>query len=71
MRRVRWRPTRGASSTILVEMICADFLACAHTASGDPEILVNSLARSFMLLNEEQKLEFLGRIELRGQKLAS
>jgi hypothetical protein len=54
-----------------LEMICADFLAGAHATSGDPEILVNALARSFMLLNAEQKLEFLGRIEPHGQKLAS
>ena len=54
-----------------LEMICADFLAGAHAASGDPEILVHALVRSFMLLDEEQKVEFLGRIEPHGQKLAS
>jgi flagellum-specific peptidoglycan hydrolase FlgJ len=52
-------------------MICADFLAGAQASHGDPEILVNALARSFMLLDSEQKNMFLNQIEPSAQKIAS
>jgi len=54
-----------------LEMICADFLAGAHAASGDPEILVNALVRSYILLNQEQKFACKARIESSDRKLAS
>ena len=54
-----------------LEMICADFLAGAHASNGDPEVLLNALLRSFVLLNEDQKISFLTQIEANAQKLAS
>jgi len=42
-----------------LEMICADFLAGAHLDNGDPEILLNSIARYYKFLPGEQKQMFL------------
>ena len=42
-----------------LEMICADFLAGANLDSGQPEVLVHSLSRSFNFLPIEQKHAFL------------
>jgi hypothetical protein len=54
-----------------LEMICADFLAGAHASSGDPEVLLSALLRSFVLLDEDNKSRFLRQIEANGQKRAS
>ena len=55
-----------------LEMICADFLAGAHASNGDPEVLLNALLRSFAMLEEDQKLSFLGEVSSKhAQKLAS
>ena len=42
-----------------LEMICADFLAGAHSDNGDPEILLNSISRYYKFLPGEQQLAFL------------
>jgi len=42
-----------------LEMICADFLAGAHLDNGDPEILLNSISRSYKFLPGEQQQAFL------------
>jgi hypothetical protein len=42
-----------------LEMICADFLAGAHLENGDPAVLLQALTRTFNLLPEEQKQQFL------------
>ena len=54
-----------------LEMICADFLAGAHASSGDPDVLLKALLRSFLLLEEAQKFKFLSRIRSDAQKIAS
>jgi hypothetical protein len=36
-------------------MICADFLAGANLEDGDPEILLNSLRRFFLLMPAVQR----------------
>ena len=42
-----------------LEMICADFLAGANLAHGDPETLLFSMTRFFRFLPEEQRQTFL------------
>src|SRR5712692_10357577 len=42
-----------------LEMICADFLAGANLDNGNPEILLQSVARLFKFLPREQKQGFL------------
>src|SRR5579864_9136780 len=42
-----------------LEMICADFLAGAHLAEGNPEILLQSIQHFFKFLPGEQKHAFL------------
>jgi hypothetical protein len=45
-----------------LEMICADFLAGANLANGDPETLLFSTMRFFRFLPENQKQVFLPRL---------
>ena len=42
-----------------LEMICADFLAGANLNEGNPEALLQSMARLFNLLPDEQREQFL------------
>ncbi len=42
-----------------LEMICADFLAGASLDEGDPDALLQSMARLFNLLPNEQREQFL------------
>ena len=42
-----------------LEMICSDFLAGANLDQGDPEVLLNSVARLYKFLPGEQKRQFL------------
>jgi hypothetical protein len=42
-----------------LEMICADFLAGAHLDNGNPEILLNSISRSYKFLPSEQQRTFV------------
>jgi hypothetical protein len=46
-----------------LEMICADFLAGAQAFRGDPDVLLDALARSYQLMPEEQKIRFLGKLQ--------
>jgi hypothetical protein len=46
-----------------LEMICADLLAGAHGCVGDPDILLESLARCYELLEGQQEIRFISRIE--------
>ena len=46
-----------------LEMICADFLAGANLDHGDPDILLFSMTRFFKFLPEEQRQQFLSRLE--------
>jgi len=49
-----------------LEMICADFLAGANLEGANPEVLLLSVKRLFMMLHPEQKHQLLGQIrELR------
>jgi hypothetical protein len=41
-----------------LEMICADFLAGANLDGGDPNALLNSMARFFQFLPGEQRHAF-------------
>ena len=41
-----------------LEMICADFLAGASLDSGEPDLLLHSVARLFHFLPDEQKQKF-------------
>jgi hypothetical protein len=45
-----------------LEMICADFLAGAQASRGDPDVLLDALARSYQLMPEEQKIRFLAKL---------
>jgi hypothetical protein len=45
-----------------LEMICADFLACANLESGDPEILLQSMMRFFKFLPGQEKQAFLEQV---------
>jgi hypothetical protein len=42
-----------------LEMICADFLAGAHSDNGNPEILLTSLSRYYKFLPRDQRQAFL------------
>jgi hypothetical protein len=42
-----------------LEMICADFLAGAHSQNGDPDMLLRALSSSFQFLPEYQRQAFL------------
>jgi hypothetical protein len=46
-----------------LEMICADFLAGANLDNGNPEILLSSMIRVFEFLPEEQRQQFLSRLD--------
>src|SRR3954467_6013649 len=54
-----------------LEMICADFLAGAHACAGDPDVLLNTLVRSYELTDAVQKIRFLQKVEAYAQPLAS
>ena len=43
---------------LLLEMICADFLAGANLDSGQPEVLLRTISRLFTFLPGEQKQAF-------------
>ena len=45
------------SPRLLLEMICADFLAGANRDNGDPETLVFSMTRFFKFLPSERQRE--------------
>jgi hypothetical protein len=45
-----------------LEMICADFLAGAHIDGGNPEILLESIARYFKFLPSPQQEAFRSEI---------
>ncbi len=45
-----------------LEMICADFLAGANLDSGQPNVLLSSIARLFQFLPGEQRQAFIGQI---------
>ena len=60
------------SRAYCLEMICADFLAGAHGCAGDPDILLEALVHSYELLEKEQKMRFMNRIDKENaQPLAS
>src|SRR3989441_711325 len=42
-----------------LEMICADFLAGANLDSGDPNVLLRAITRSFEFLSQDQRQAFL------------
>jgi len=42
-----------------LEMICADFLAGANLDSGQPDVLLSSMARLFEVLPGEQRQSFI------------
>jgi len=42
-----------------LEMICADFLAGANLENGNPQVLLESVARFFNFLPHEEQQEFL------------
>jgi len=46
-----------------LEMICADFLAGAQAFRGDPDVLLDALARSYQLMPEEQKIRFQAKLQ--------
>lgn len=50
------------SRSYCLEMICADFLAGANLDHGDPETLLFSMTRYFLLLPEHQKQVFLANL---------
>jgi hypothetical protein len=45
-----------------LEMICADFLAGANLDSGQPDVLLSSIARLFQFLPGEQRQAFVAQI---------
>jgi hypothetical protein len=45
-----------------LEMICADFLAGAHSENGNPKVLLSSMLRLFRFLPDNQKQEFLSEV---------
>lgn len=45
-----------------LELICADFLAGAHAAGGDPEVYVDAVFRAYQLMSIDQKDQFRTRI---------
>jgi len=52
-------PSELISRGYCLEMICADFLAGAHSDNGNPEILLTSLSRYYKFLPREQREIFL------------
>jgi hypothetical protein len=44
------------------ELICADFLAGVAAAENHPQLLMDSLLRTFQLLQPQQQMEFLRRL---------
>ena len=48
-----------------LEMICADFLAGANLDSGNPEVLLMSIARFFQFLPPEQQRSFFNSVKPR------
>jgi hypothetical protein len=46
-----------------LEMICADFLAGANLDHGDPEMLLFSMTRFYKFLPQEQRQQFLSRLD--------
>jgi len=46
-----------------LEMICADFLAGAHAAGGDPNVFLEAMGRSFELMSNEQQIQFLRKVQ--------
>jgi len=46
-----------------LEMICADFLAGANAAGGDPEVFLDAVMRSYQLMQAEQKVRFLAKLQ--------
>ena len=51
-----------------LEMICADFLAGAHSSGGDPNVVLEGVMRTYELMPAPQQTEFLTR--LRGEHAA-
>jgi hypothetical protein len=51
-----------------LEMICADFLAGAHAAGGDPQVLLSALWRVYQMLSEAQQLEFIRRLRVEREQ---
>ncbi len=45
-----------------LEMICADFLAGANLATGNPDTLLHSVSRFFKFLRGEQRQAFVEQI---------
>jgi len=45
-----------------LEMICADFLAGANLDSGQPDVLLSSIARFFQFLPREQRQAFVDQV---------
>jgi len=43
-------------------MICADFLAGANLDSGQPDVLLSSIARFFQFLPREQRQAFVDQV---------
>jgi hypothetical protein len=52
----------GKSRGYCLEMICADFLAGASLESGNPEIMLQSLARFFKFLPGQERQAFLDQV---------
>jgi hypothetical protein len=46
-----------------LEMICADFLAGAHACGGDPNVILEAVLRTYLLMTTEQQTGFLMRIQ--------
>ena len=42
-----------------LEMICADFLAGAHSSEGDPNVLLDAVLHVYRLMPETQQLAFV------------
>jgi hypothetical protein len=52
-----------------LEMICVDFLAGANLDHGDPEMLLFSVTRFFKFLPQEQRQQFLSRLDQKASWL--
>src|SRR3954468_8033433 len=46
-----------------LEMICADFLAGAHASGGDPNVILEAVLRTYLLMTTEQQTGFLVKIQ--------
>ena len=55
-------PGTDKSRGYCLEMICADFLACANLDNGNPDLLLHSVARFFKFLPGEQQQAFVQQI---------